>query len=310
MTEAPQTWTVGSILTWTTSYFQQKNIETARLDAEILIAHALGIERIGLYVQYAMPVAEEERAEIRNLVRRRATEHTPVAYLVGYKEFFGIKLEVNPEVLVPRPETESLVEAARYFLEVHDGFELSNARVLDIGTGSGAIAIALAQQHPEIQIVATDISPEALRVAERNAENHGMADRIRFIQSDVFEALDTNEPFHVIVSNPPYIDPAEKETLMADVRDHEPSQALFAEKQGLEILERIVTNAPRFMHDGALLALEFAPPERVSELATLVSSVTSYGPAAHVLDIAGVAWGVQARHAGADIPRHPSLTAD
>lgn len=310
MSQAPQTWTVGSILNWTTGYFQKQGIESARLDAEILIAHAMKFERIGLYVQYTMPVAEPEREMIRELVRKRATERVPVAYLVGHKEFFGIKLEVGPAVLVPRPETESIVEAGRAFLEAEDGFKKQEARVLDIGTGSGAIAIAMAIQNPEIHLVATDISSDALEIAKRNADNHGLGERIEFIQSDVFEALDPALSFHLILSNPPYIDPAEREELMPDVRDHEPEEALFAGNQGLEVLEAIVTRAPEFMHDGALLALEFAPPSRVPVLSALVASHSSYGPVAEVKDVAGVAWGVQARTGGKEIPRHPSLMSD
>jgi release factor glutamine methyltransferase len=310
MSQVPQTWTVGSILNWTTAYFQKQGIESARLDAEVLISHALQFERIGLYVQFTMPVAEPERDLIRALVKKRATERVPVAYLVGYKEFFGIKFEVNSHVLVPRPETESIVEAGRAFLAAEDGFKKEEARVLDIGTGSGAIAIAMALQNPGIQVVATDISPEALKIARKNAKTHGLSDRIEFIHSDVFDSLDATQPFHLIVSNPPYIDPAERDDLMPDVRDHEPEEALFAGKKGLEILEAIVTKAPQFMHDGALLVLEFAPPSRVPELAALVASHSGYGPVAEVKDVAGTAWGVQARAGSKEVPKHLSLMSD
>ena len=310
MSQTPQTWTVGSILNWTTSYFQKQGIESARLDAEVLISHALNFERIGLYVQHGMPVAEPEREKIRNLVKRRASERVPVAYLVGYKEFFGIKLEVTPDVLVPRPETESIVEAGRAFLDSEVSVARDEARILDIGTGSGAIAIAMALQNPGVQVVATDISEAALEVARRNAETHGLSERIKFIHSDLFQALDSSDLFHLILSNPPYIDPAERDQIMVDVRDHEPEQALFAGKQGLEVLEAIVTKAPQFMHDGALLVLEFAPPSRVPELASYVTSQPGYGPVVDVKDVAGVAWGVQVRTGGEEIPKHPSLLSD
>ncbi len=248
-------WSVLALLDWTKDYFAGKGIETARLDAEILLAHALGVERLGLYVQFEKPVTPEERARFRELVRRRAEERIPVAYLLGEKEFWSLTLAVTSDVLVPRPDTEVLVEAVLSRLpEVEAEF-----RVLDIGTGSGAIALALASERPKARIVATDISSAALAVAKENAQRHGLGDRLRFLEGDGFEPV-AGERFDVIVSNPPYVSSADAAKLAPELA-HEPASALFADADGTAMLRRIAAEAAENLEPGGLLGVELSPEQ-------------------------------------------------
>ncbi len=299
-----ETWTVRKVLTWMQQDFEKRGLSSARLDAELLLAEALGIQRVGLYMDMNRPMSDEERAKAREFVmRRRAYE--PVAYLLGRRSFYGRDFEVNPSVLVPRPDTETLVEAALGFeVEMHaagestlelDGapdfvdpdeaegesrLELDPAeeqalspaeeeaspiaadvsvteremtpskRVLDIGTGSGCVAISIAAERPTWFVEATDISKDALAVARRNAE--ALDVRVDFHQVDLFGEL--TGPYDLIVSNPPYIAPEEGPSLMPDVRDHEPGLALFAGNDGYAIIDRILVEAiPRLSTSGGLL---------------------------------------------------------
>lgn len=247
-------WTVLRLLRWTTEHFASKGIETAKLDAEILLAHALRIERLRLYLDFEKPVMDEERARFRNLVRRRGEERVPVAYLTGMREFWSLPLAVTPDVLIPRPETETLIEAV-----------LSSARkdralrVLDLGTGSGAIALALAKELPLAELTASDVSDAALAVAQKNAEALGLDDRVRFAAGDGFEAV-PGGCFDVIVSNPPYVAEADAASLAPELA-HEPPAALFAPGDGTAVLRRFVGEAPEHLAPGGLLALELAPAQ-------------------------------------------------
>ena len=191
-------WTVLDLLRWTTDHFASRGIDTPRLDAEVLLAYALECDRLRLYVEYEKPVEEPERARFRALVQRRADERIPVALLTGTREFWSLSFEVTPDVLVPRPETETLVTAA---LERLPDAE-AELRVLDVGTGSGAVALALATERPKARVVATDLSAAALAVAGRNAERLGLADRVAFAEGDLFEPL-AGERFDLVISNPP-----------------------------------------------------------------------------------------------------------
>jgi release factor glutamine methyltransferase len=252
MTEEP--WTVLRLLRWTTEHFTSKGIETARLDAEVLLAYALGIERLRLYLDFEKPVMEEERARFRTLVQRRGEERVPVAYLTGMREFWSLPLAVTPDVLIPRPETETLIEAvlARVSRE-------RSVRVLDLGTGSGAIALALAKELPLAELTASDVSDAALAVAQKNAESLGQGERLRFASGDGFEAV-PGACFDVIVSNPPYVAEAEAGSLAPEL-GHEPPGALFAPGDGTALLRRFVAEAPSFLAPGGLLAVELAPAQ-------------------------------------------------
>jgi release factor glutamine methyltransferase len=246
---------VLELLRWTTQHFAAKGIDTARLDAELLLAFALGVDRLRLYLDFEKPVLDEERARFRALVRRRGEERVPVAYLTGVREFWSLPLAVTPDVLIPRPDTETLVEAVVARVSRRD----AALAVLDVGTGSGAIALALAKEWPEAQLTATDLSDAALAVARRNAEALGLAHRVRFASGDGFAAV-AEERFDVIVSNPPYVPEADAAGLAPEL-GHEPALALFAPGDGSALLRRLAREAPARLAPGGLLALELAPAQ-------------------------------------------------
>ncbi len=241
-----ETWTVVRILEWTADYFREQAIESARLDAELLLAEVLDLDRVGLYLQYDRPLNTAELTSYRALVKRRAARE-PIAYILGKCEFWSLPIMVSPSVLVPRGDTEVLVEEALERLEVSD-------TVLDIGTGSGVIAIAIAHEKPQVQVEAIDNSAEALVVATQNAELNGVGERIVFRQEDL--ARLTGGPYSMIVSNPPYIPEGDRDELMPEVRDHEPYQALFAGADGLAAYRQIVEQAPARLVAGGWLLLE------------------------------------------------------
>jgi release factor glutamine methyltransferase len=252
-----QTWTVLELLRWTTEHFARRGIETARLDAECLLAHALGSDRLRLYLDFEKPVQPDERAVFRELVRRRGGERVPVAQLLGEKEFWSLRLRVSPDVLVPRPETETLVSAALDLLPAAPG--ASAPRILEVGTGSGAIALALATERPAAVITATDISPEALKLAQENAETHGVAERIRFLEGDGLQPV-WGERFDLVLSNPPYVAETARDRLPPEL-SHEPPGALFSGPEGLDLLLQLVAQAPRVLAAGGALALEHGPEQ-------------------------------------------------
>jgi release factor glutamine methyltransferase len=242
------TWTVGRLLQWTEQFFTEKGIESPRLDAQILLAHALGCDRIHIYTRFEEPVDEPQRAQFRDLVRRRV-ENCPVAYLVGRKEFYKLSFEVTPAVLIPRPATEVLVMRTLEIIKSQTG-----PRVLDVGTGSGCIAVSIAKLHKGAAITALDVSDDALLVAGANAERHGVAERVTVISSDLYAGLNGAPAFDVIVSNPPYIRGGEIAGLAPEVRDHEPRTALDGGPDGLQIFDRLVQGAAeRLVPDGWLL---------------------------------------------------------
>jgi len=245
-------WTILKLLSWTSDYFASRYIENPRADAEILLAHSLGLRRIDLYVQYDKPLTREELALFREMVRRRARRE-PVAYITGEKEFWSLALKVTPAVLIPRPETECLVEAALAFLS-NDG-EANGRKVLDLGTGSGAIVIALAAQRPHDVFIAVDRSPSALAIARENAEQHGVADRIRFMDGDWFEPVG-KAVFDLIVSNPPYIRQKELESLQPEIRQFEPAAALDGGPEGIDDLAHIIFTAPPYLRPSGCMLLE------------------------------------------------------
>src|ERR1019366_896253 len=220
-------------------------IDNARLDAEGLLAHACGTSRAAL-IAGAANANTDTTERFRVMIERRASRE-PLAYIIGRKEFFSLDFEVTPSVLIPRPATETLVEAALRFLATRP-----EPRILDIGTGSGAIAIAIAANAPEVRIKATDISKEALEVARRNAIRHRCEDRIEFIAADLFP--DGHSHFDLIVSNPPYVAEADLDILEPEIRLHEPRQALTAGDDGLDFYRRIATDCrSRLNSDGAVM---------------------------------------------------------
>ncbi len=247
-------WTILSILEWTTGYFRKHAIDSPRLDAEILLAHSLGLRRIDLYLRYDQPLGADERTAFRRLVKRRAARE-PVAYIVGRKEFWGLDLAVNPHVLTPRPETERVVEVALAFLEETAGRKAP--KVLDLGTGSGCIALALAHSHPRVHVVATDVSRPALALARDNIARHGLTDRIQLAAGHGVEMFAPHRVrFDLIASNPPYIPSADIESLEPEVRDYEPRGALDGGDDGLAVYRRIIPPAAACLRSGGQLVLE------------------------------------------------------
>ena len=259
------TWTIARVLDWTRSFFDSKDIETARLDAELLIAHALDLSRIDLYLDHHRPLDAQELASIRGLVQRRS-QLEPIHYILGERDFWSITLSVDSRVLIPRPDTEKLVELAL------SNMDETTQNILDLCTGSGAIALALATECPQVQVTATDISEDALAVARANAKNLNL-NNVSFHQSDLFEGLQTQ--FDVIVSNPPYIRSDDCKRLMVDVRDYEPLMALDGGQDGLDFYRQIVQTAPKLLCSKGHLLLEIGH-DQASDLKSLVESSSEF----------------------------------
>ena len=253
-----RTWTIREVLDWTAKDFAGRGIESPRLDAELLVAKALGTDRIGLYLDLDRPLGDTERGAIRPLVARRR-EREPVAYILGYRDFYGRRFKVTADVLIPRPDTETLVEHALECVP-----EDAASRVLDVGTGSGALAVTIAAERPLAMVVATDISEAALKVAADNAEQLGVADRIRFERADLLSGA---EQYDVIVSNPPYIPKSDMESLQVEVREHEPTCALEAGEDGLDVIRALLTASERASATGAQMLLEIGMGQAASVIA-------------------------------------------
>lgn len=253
-----ETWTIGRLLSWTTEYFQRQGFSTPRLDAEVLLAHALGCERIRLYTQFDVVADEGPRAAFREMVKRRAAG-TPVAYLVGSREFFSLRFHVTPAVLIPRPETEFLVIALLDLAKEASPGTGGAFEICDVGTGSGIIAICAARHLPHASVVAVDICREALEVARRNAVEHDVADRVEFREGDLLAAVPLDRRFDFIVSNPPYVSESELERLESTVREYEPHQALVAGPRGTEVIERLVAQSAERLKPGGHLLFEISP---------------------------------------------------
>jgi len=259
--EGEGAWTILKLMSWTRDYFDSRNIESARADAEILLAHCLGLRRIDLYVQHEKPLTGEELAVFREFVKRRA-QREPVAYITGEKEFWSLPLKVAPAVLIPRPETECLVETALAVLSKKE--PPGPRRILDLGTGSGAIALALAVERSGDVFFATDRSVEALSIARENARRHGVGDRISFLEGDWFTPVSAAEPgFDLIVSNPPYIRRRDIEGLQPEIRQFEPGGALDGGSDGIDCLAHIILAAPRYLRPSGSLLLEMGHDQKL-----------------------------------------------
>ncbi len=237
--------TLGETLRKAAEYLGGKGVESPRLDAELLFAQALGMTRIGLYTEHDRPLLEDELAGLRELVSRRGRRE-PLAYILGEWGFRRLKLRVDRRALIPRPETEILVERCLTHLR-----ELDEPRVLDVGTGSGAIALAIADEHPSVRVTALDSSVEAVALAGENRELTGLGDRVEFVERDLADGL-LPGPWELVASNPPYVGPAELETLQPEIRDWEPGSALVGE--GLH--KEVARAASRVLVPGGWLVLE------------------------------------------------------
>lgn len=240
---------VLEIIKRTTGFFAQRGVESPRLNAELIIGHALGLKRMQLYLQFERPLAEPELEKIRPLVKRRGNRE-PLQYITGETEFSGLKLKVDRRALIPRPETERLSEL------VSQQMVVPPATILDLGTGSGAIALALARAYPAATVTAVDKSEEALSLARENAEACGLTGRVKFVRSDWLSALPPGEKYQLIVANPPYLSDAETAETQPEVKDFEPHMALSAGTNGAAALEHIIGAVLPYLTSGGLLACE------------------------------------------------------
>jgi release factor glutamine methyltransferase len=281
-------------LQWTTNYLRDRGVENPRLDVEVLLAHACGCQRIDLYATFGEVASDQVRAAFREHVSKRA-EGTPVAYLVGHREFYSLSFQVTPDVLIPRPETELLVVGV-VDLAKEKG-PANDLRIADVGTGSGNIAVTLAKYLPNATVTALDRCPAALDIAQANAERHGVADRMTFLESDLFTAKAAEQSFDFIVSNPPYVSEAEYERLPRDVKDHEPRSALVAGPRGTEVIERLIAQSAERIESGGWLLFEISPMIAES-CRDLLGDTSQWVNVQVTKDVGGRARVVQARRSG------------
>jgi release factor glutamine methyltransferase len=247
-------WTIQKLLNWITEYLTQKKVDSPRLSAELLLSDVLAMKRIELYMHFDKAVEQDKLDNLRGLVKR-AGEHEPIGYLVGKTEFYSLELAVCPDCLIPRPETELLVERAIEFLRTRQGEQ----HVLDLCTGCGCIAIAIAKNFPAAKVIATDISDGALSIAAQNVQKHKLEDKITLLAGDLFEPIIRQldlPPFDLIVSNPPYVSGPEFEKLEKNVKDYEPRLALHGGADGLDVYRRIVAEVDKFLKPDAALMME------------------------------------------------------
>jgi release factor glutamine methyltransferase len=322
MAEPQTAWTILELLRWTTDYFRTKGVSEPRASAEVLLAHTLGISRLDLYLRYDQPLNSEELARFKALVVRRRNGE-PVAYLTGHREFWSLDFQVTPAVLIPRPETETLVAAA--VEAVKDFWEGGQGRMapaltenspepspptpygedvgagfkpapwgLEIGVGSGAVVVALAKELPEINWIGVDISAAALAVAWDNARGHGVLERVHLLKCDLLNAFKPQPSFDVLVANLPYVPQPEWEQLPRDIKDFEPRQALLAGKDGLDLIRPLVQQAHQYIKAGGWVLLEVGDrqAEKVEEL---IQQSGAYDRVESIKDFSGIERVVRAR---------------
>ncbi len=279
-----KTMTVLEALNWATHYFEERRIENPRLNAELLLAHSIGLSKEQLYIHLHEPMEKETEERWEAFVQRRVSGE-PLQYILGRQEFWSIDLKVDPRVLIPRPETEHLVEEALSILIKISSLKIPS--VLELGTGSGAIAIALAKELPVLCMTATDLSMEALEVARENAKRAEVSHLIGFVRGDLLSPFRQGEVFDLILSNPPYLSEEEMEGLPREVRQHEPIIALQGGRNGLEFYRRVIPQIPSYLKRGGWLLLEVGHTQarRVSEL---MEKVSSFGEIGIVRDLAGM----------------------
>ena len=275
-----EVWTIGSILKWTEQYFGTKGVESPRLDAEVLLSHILQKERIYLYVHFDEPLEAPELARFREMIKQRI-QRIPVAYIIGYREFMGLRFAVSPAVLVPRPDTEILVEAVLERLK-----DKLDPAFADIGTGSGAIVLSLLKNLPQATAVTVDISPAALEVARENAAALEVADRVTFYQGDLYGPV-ADRTFTAIVSNPPYIPDADIAGLEPEVRDFEPQSALAGGADGLDFYRRLVADGAGLLEIGGFIAFEVGI-HQAAAVAALAENRPEFGKTEIIKDYAGI----------------------
>ena len=282
-------WTIIELINETTGYFKKKGIESARLEAELLLANCLGIERIQLYIAFERPVSEEQLSRFRETVRRRAAGE-PAAYLTGYREFWSLKIRVQKGVLIPRPETELLVEEALKLLKPRD----QEMAIIELGTGSGAISVALAKEIKNSVIYASDISASALAVARSNIEEHGLQERIRLVCGDGLAPFRQRALFDLIISNPPYICRREIGALAPEIKEHEPLQALDGGDDGLAFYRQWIPQMFSLLRSGGCVIFEIGA-EQAAAVSQLFRGTEEFADITIKKDYAGHCRAVIAR---------------
>lgn len=281
-TAAKEAWTTRKLLDWLRGALKDKGIDDARLCAELLVAHVIGCQRLRLYMEADRPASPDELATLRNLAKR-ALNHEPVQYLVGEWSFYGITLKTDKRALIPRPESQTLVdEAVNAIKDIEDRPPL----VADVCTGSGCIAIAIASQAPSAIVHACDIDAEALALAAENIERTNLTDRITTFEGDLLAALPDAEPYDAIVANPPYIPDDEWDAVAPNVKDHEPTHALRGGADGLDLVRPLVAQAADRLRPGGLLAIEVSSA-RAGEALQLLTADDRFRDATIVRDFAG-----------------------
>ncbi|MCB9652668.1 MAG: peptide chain release factor N(5)-glutamine methyltransferase [Deltaproteobacteria bacterium] len=278
-------WTILKVLDWTKSHFERRGITTARLDAELILAHVLKMQRIMLYARFDQPLGQSELIEIRTLVARRA-QREPLAYILGEREFWSLPFFVSPAVLIPRPDTETLVEVTLDVLR-----DVGAPVIVEVGTGSGCVATALAKERPDATIYALEISDEACAIARSNRDRHGLTDRIHVLKSDLLEALPASvTQASVVCANLPYIPDASIDGLMPEVRTFEPRGALAGGQDGLDLIRRLIDQCHQRFEPPAPMTLE-ADPDQMNSIADLLRArkdqdVRLHADAARLLRVA------------------------
>ncbi|MGB9698065.1 MAG: peptide chain release factor N(5)-glutamine methyltransferase [Thermodesulfobacteriota bacterium] len=276
-------WTILKIIRWTEERFKKEGIPCARLEAEVLLAENLGMDRVGLYIHYDQPLTSTELNSFKEMVSRRL-KREPLAYIIGKKEFWSMSFKVTPDVFIPRPETEMLVEEALK-IATRESDHNNPLKILDIGTGSGAIVIALAKELPTAYLEATEISAKALEVARENAAAHGVAGRIDFKQADLFPSL--RGPYDLIVANPPYIPRRHLTSLPPEVRHFEPPLAWDGGEDGLDFFRRLLPQVGKFLRPQGWFLTEIGVGQE-EEIKKIAGEMVDLSPGTFVKDLAGV----------------------
>jgi len=282
---AQPTWTILDLIRWTDERFRKEGLITPRLDAEVLLAETLGMDRVGLYTHFDQPVQTGELARFKKMIRRRL-RHEPVAYIVGQREFWSLPFIVTSDVLIPRPETEILVMEALRVLSKPEQ-TTRRIRILEMGTGSGAIGVALAKELPAASVVATDLSEKALSIAAENALRNLVRERILFLQGDLFDTLEKGSIFDLIITNPPYIPQDYFTSLPPEVRDFEPRVALDGGKDGLAFFRRALPGVGKYLCPEGWFLTEIGAgqDQKIRQIAEASQDLDSFD---FVPDLAGI----------------------
>lgn len=275
-------WNIRRLIAWASEYLAGYGVDSPRLSAELMLGRVLNLERLQLYLRFDQPLKPDELAAFKELLLRRR-DHEPMAYILGSREFYGLDILVGPGVLVPRPESEHLVEEG---LKALDG--ISNPRILDLCTGSGCVALALAQERPDAQVIGADISKQALAFARRSADKLELSQRVQWLAGDLYDPLAAAGGFfHLITANPPYVREDEWQDLSAEVREYEPRQALVSGQNGLEMIGQIIIGSRAFLQPFGVLLMEVGSGQSKAALNT-ASQAGIFERVSAVQDLAGI----------------------